>query len=126
VGSVSTGSACHDAVVGSSVPLGINSGPSIERRWSRGLTFRSVQRRECGLITDPQLRQSCLDSFAQYEPAGAYATPTRRVASSNRLVDGTAAASNPLRTVVVLCSCGAFAEGGRKATWNLPPFEVRQ
>jgi hypothetical protein len=28
-------------------------------------------RRECGPITDSQLRQSCLDSFAQYEPAAA-------------------------------------------------------
>jgi hypothetical protein len=39
-------------------------------------------RRECGPITDPQLRQSCLDSFAQYEPAAAHATSTTRVASS--------------------------------------------
>ena len=46
-------------------------------------SFRQARmRRECGPITDPQLRQSCLDSFAQYEPAAAYATPTRRVASS--------------------------------------------
>jgi len=46
-------------------------------------SFRQARmRRECRPITDPQLRQSCLDSFAQYEPAGAYATPTRRVASS--------------------------------------------
>jgi hypothetical protein len=46
-------------------------------------SFRQARvRRECGPITDPQLRQSCLDSFAQYEPAAAYATSTRRVASS--------------------------------------------
>jgi hypothetical protein len=46
-------------------------------------SFRQARmRRECGPITDPQLRQSCLDSFAQYEPAAAHATSTRKVASS--------------------------------------------
>jgi hypothetical protein len=46
-------------------------------------SFRQARiRRECGPITDPQLRQSCLDSFAQYEPAAARATSTRKVASS--------------------------------------------
>jgi hypothetical protein len=46
-------------------------------------SFRQARmRRECSPITDPQLRQSCFDSFAQYEPAAANATSTRRVASS--------------------------------------------
>src|SRR5215469_4751308 len=46
-------------------------------------SFRQARmRRECGPITDPELRQSCLDSFAQYEPAAARATSTRKVASS--------------------------------------------
>src|SRR5262252_6732406 len=46
-------------------------------------SFRQARmRRECGPITDPQLRQSCLDSFTQYEPAAAQATSTKRVASS--------------------------------------------
>jgi hypothetical protein len=72
--------------------------------------FRQARmRRECGPITDPQLRQSCLDSFSQYEPAPD-ATSTRQsslVETSSthdplcRLVDGTAAASKPSRTVVV-------------------------
>jgi hypothetical protein len=31
--------------------------------------------RECGPITDPQLHQQCLDSFAQFEPYGGN-TPT--------------------------------------------------
>jgi len=45
--------------------------------------FRQARmRRECGPITDPQLRQSCLASFAQYEPAAAHATSTKKVASS--------------------------------------------
>jgi len=45
--------------------------------------FRQARmRRECGPITHPQLRQSCLDSFAQYEPAAAHATSTVKVASS--------------------------------------------
>jgi hypothetical protein len=40
---------------------------------SRG--FRQARmRKECGPITDPQLHQQCLDSFAQYEPAGASTT----------------------------------------------------
>jgi hypothetical protein len=34
--------------------------------------FRQARmRKECGPITDPQLHQQCLDSFAQYEPSGA-------------------------------------------------------
>src|SRR5499427_6667545 len=46
-------------------------------------SFRQARmRRECGPITDPQLHQSCLDSFGQYEPAAAHATSTRKVASS--------------------------------------------
>src|SRR5215471_15613755 len=46
-------------------------------------SFRQARmRRECGPITDPQLRQSCLDSFTQYEPGPAHATSTRKVASS--------------------------------------------
>jgi hypothetical protein len=37
--------------------------------------FRQARmRRECGPITDQQLHQQCLDSFAQYEPAGASST----------------------------------------------------
>jgi len=45
--------------------------------------FRQARmRKECGPITDPQLRQSCLDSFSQYEPRPAHATSTRKVASS--------------------------------------------
>ena len=44
--------------------------------------FRQARiRRECGPITDPQLRQSCLDSFSQYEPAP-HANSTRKVAAS--------------------------------------------
>src|SRR5690349_23488238 len=32
--------------------------------------FRNARvRRECGPITDPQLRQNCLASFGQYEPS---------------------------------------------------------
>src|SRR5499427_4830975 len=46
-------------------------------------SFRQARmRKECGPITDPQLRQSCLDSFSQYEPRPAHATSTRKVASS--------------------------------------------
>jgi hypothetical protein len=46
-------------------------------------SFRQARmRRECGPITDQQLRQSCLASFAQYEPAAAHATSARKVASA--------------------------------------------
>jgi hypothetical protein len=46
-------------------------------------SFRQARmRKECGPITDPQLRQSCLGSFAQYEPAAAHATSTKKIASS--------------------------------------------
>jgi hypothetical protein len=42
-------------------------------------SFRQARmRRECGPITDPQLHQSCLDSFT----AAAKATSARKVASS--------------------------------------------
>ena len=42
---------------------------------SRG--FRQARmRRECGPITDQQLHQQCLDSFAQDEPVGASSTAT--------------------------------------------------
>ena len=37
--------------------------------------FRQARmRKECGPITDPQLRQQCLASFAEYEPAGGSTT----------------------------------------------------
>ena len=55
---------------------------------SRG--FREARmRRECGPITDPQLHQQCLDSFAQYEPAGGNmpasgsSTPSRHYRSNS-------------------------------------------
>ena len=37
---------------------------------NRGFRHARV-RKECGPVTDPQLHQQCLDSFAQYEPVGA-------------------------------------------------------
>ena len=40
-------------------------------------SFRQARmRRECGPITDQQLHQQCLDSFAQDEPVGASSTAT--------------------------------------------------
>ena len=43
-----------------------------DRLLERNPAFRQArERKECGPITDPQLRQQCLDSFAQYEPSGA-------------------------------------------------------
>ena len=41
--------------------------------------FRQARaRKECGPITDPELRQSCLASFAQDEPYMGSSTPHRR------------------------------------------------
>jgi hypothetical protein len=43
-----------------------------DRLLERNPAFRQArERKECSPITDPQLRQQCLDSFAQYEPSGA-------------------------------------------------------
>jgi hypothetical protein len=43
-----------------------------DRLVERNPAFRQArERKECGPITDPQLHQQCLDSFAQYEPSGA-------------------------------------------------------
>lgn len=54
-----------------------------DRALETNASFRQARmRRECGPITDPQLRQSCLDSFAQYEPAAAHAASTKKVAAS--------------------------------------------
>jgi hypothetical protein len=45
--------------------------------------FRAARiRKECGPITDPQLRADCIASFDQYEPLVASAPSSRRVASS--------------------------------------------
>jgi hypothetical protein len=42
-------------------------------------TFRQArERKECGPITDPQLRQSCLASFRQDEPYAGSSTPRHR------------------------------------------------
>jgi hypothetical protein len=54
-----------------------------DRLLERNRGFRQARmRRECGPITDPQLHQSCVASFAQYEPATASATAPTKVASS--------------------------------------------
>ena len=45
--------------------------------------FRQArERKECGPITDPELRQSCLASFKQDEPYMGSSTPHRRQHSS--------------------------------------------
>lgn len=45
--------------------------------------FREARiRKECGPITDPQLRADCIASFNQYEPPVASSASSRRVASS--------------------------------------------
>jgi hypothetical protein len=42
-----------------------------DRLLERNPAFRQArERKECGPITDPQLHQQCLDSFAQYESSG--------------------------------------------------------
>ena len=45
--------------------------------------FRAARlQKECGPITDPQLRADCVASFNQYEPMVASAAPPQRIASS--------------------------------------------
>jgi hypothetical protein len=45
--------------------------------------FREARiRKECGPVTDPQLRADCISSFDQYEPLVASSASSRRVASS--------------------------------------------
>ena len=47
--------------------------------------FRMARiRKECGPITDPQLRANCVMSFNQFEPLVASTAPSQRVASSTR------------------------------------------
>jgi hypothetical protein len=46
--------------------------------------FRQARiRKECGPITDPELRQSCLASFNQSEPYVGSSTPARHYRSSS-------------------------------------------
>ena len=46
--------------------------------------FRQARmRKECGPITDPKLRQSCLASFNQSEPSIGSSTPPRHYRSSS-------------------------------------------
>jgi hypothetical protein len=47
--------------------------------------FRMARvRKECGPITDPQLRADCIASFDQYEPLVASTAVSQRLASSTR------------------------------------------
>jgi hypothetical protein len=55
---------------------------------NRGFRHARI-RKECGPVTDPQLHQQCLDSFAEYEPSGAStagvgsSTPSRHYRSNS-------------------------------------------
>ena len=72
-----------NAATGSAAGQNVIQSERYDRLVEANRSFRQARmRKECGPITDPQLRQSCFDSFAQYEPAAANATSTRRVASS--------------------------------------------
>jgi len=57
-----------------------------DRLLETNLAFRQAQmRRECGPITDPELRQSCLASFNQAEPnVGSSAAPRHYRSNSGR------------------------------------------
>jgi hypothetical protein len=51
--------------------------------------FRQArERKECGPITDPQLHQQCVDSFAQYEPSGATGYGSSQPTGSQRSNNG--------------------------------------
>ena len=50
-----------------------------DRMLETNRAFRQARmRKECGPITDPQLRQSCLATFAQDEPYSGSSTPHHR------------------------------------------------
>jgi hypothetical protein len=73
----------HSATSSAAARQNVIQSEHYDRLLEANRSFRQARmRRECGPITDPQLRQSCIDSFAQYEPAAAHATSTRKVASS--------------------------------------------
>jgi hypothetical protein len=56
-----------------------------ERLLQTNPRFRVARiQRECGPITDPQLREDCISSFDIYEPMVASAPAAQRVASSTR------------------------------------------
>jgi hypothetical protein len=54
-----------------------------DRLVETNLAFRRARiRKECGPITDPQLRADCIASFEQYEPPVASSASSQRVTSS--------------------------------------------
>jgi hypothetical protein len=56
-----------------------------ERLLETNPAFRMARiRKECGPITDPQLRADCIASFDQFEPMVASTRAHQRVASSTR------------------------------------------
>jgi hypothetical protein len=72
--------------------------------------FRQARiRKECGPITDAQLRQNCLASFAQYEPRGG--SPTNQMTGSSTGTMTTE--SNPqMNGAGYGASSGAMPSGG--------------
>jgi hypothetical protein len=55
-----------------------------ERLLETNSAFRQARmRRECGPISDPELRQSCLASFNQDEPYVGSSTPSRHYRSNS-------------------------------------------
>jgi hypothetical protein len=55
-----------------------------ERQLETNSAFRQARmRKECGPISDPELRQSCLASFNQDEPYVGSSTPSRRYRSNS-------------------------------------------
>lgn len=64
----------------SSAARNVAESAQYDRLLERSPAFRQARmRKECGPITDPQLRQNCLASFAQYEPSAG---------SSDRMMTG--------------------------------------
>jgi hypothetical protein len=58
-----------------SAPRNVMESERYDRLLETNPGFRQARiRKECGPVTDPQLHQQCLDSFAQYEPAGSATT----------------------------------------------------
>jgi hypothetical protein len=67
------------AAVASSPQQNVVQSQRYDRMLETNRAFRQARmRKECGPITDPELRQSCLSSFRQDEPYSGSSTPRHK------------------------------------------------
>ena len=69
----------HARTTASSPQANVAQSQHYDRMLETNRAFRQARmRKECGPITDPELRQSCLSSFSQDEPYSGSSTPRHR------------------------------------------------